>query len=352
MHRILLIAFAFVAGTPVRAEEPAFLPDVAPVVVSRCVSCHGDVKARGEYRLDNFANLLKPGASDTNPIVPGKPDESELYRRLVLDDPKKRMPPGDDPLTSEEIATIKKWIAAGGKFDGNPAVSLKSILPTRKHPAAPEKYPTPAPVCAIAFSPDGMEIAVGGVNEVTIWDAANGKLLRRLPRQPARIHALAYSSDGKRVLLGGGTVGEYGEAALIDATTGNRDKVFGPFDDLVLSVAFAPDGQRIVAGSADRTARCFSAVSGEEVWRSSLHSDWVTGVAFSPGRLATSRGRPHRERPTATRGNRSRPTTDTAANLPCMPQLEVFAVQFDSSGTAYSVGAGTAVRVWHPVKGA
>jgi WD40 repeat protein len=322
-------------------------------MVSRCVSCHGDVKARGEYRLDNFANLLKPGASDTNPIVPGKPEESELYRRLIADNPKLRMPPGDDPLTAEEIAIIKRWIAAGSKFDGNRTASLKSILPTRKHPAAPEKYPTAAPVCAIAFSPEGKEIAIGGVNEVTIWDAKNGKLLRRLPRQPARIHALAYSTDGKRILLGGGTVGEYGEAALIDATTGNREKVFGPFDDLVLSVAFAPDGKRVIAGSADRTARCFSTDTGEEVWRSSLHSDWVTGVAFSPGGkwLATS----SKDRTVKVlHGETGKLFTTFNGHrrqlAPHVGQFEVYAVQFDSSGMAYSVGGGSAVRVWHPVK--
>src|SRR5262245_30304318 len=140
------------------AADPAFLPDVAPVLVSRCASCHNGAKARGDYKLNTFENLLQPGASGANVVVPGKPEESELYRRLVSDNPKERMPPGDDPLSADEIDAVKKWIAAGAKFDGaDRAANLKSILPPRKHLASPEKYPTVVPVLALAFAPDGKE---------------------------------------------------------------------------------------------------------------------------------------------------------------------------------------------------
>jgi len=354
MNRSLIALLAILVPAPIHAADPTFLPDVAPVMVSRCVSCHGGVKARGEYKLDTFDNLLTPGASEAKPVVPGKPEESELYKRLVATDPEERMPPGDDPLTADEIAAVKKWIAAGGKFDGaNRTASLKSILPPRKHPAAPEKYPTPAPVCALAFSPDGKELAVGGVNEVTVWDAATGKLLRRLPKQPARIHSVAFSSDGKKVLIGGGTVGEYGEAALIDAATGERERVFGPFDDLVLSVAFSPDGKRIAVGSADRTARNFSLDTGVEMWRSALHNDWVTGVAYSPGGKWVATSSKDRTVKVLDAASGKLFTTYNGHRrqfAPHVGQFEVYAVQFDSTGTAFSVGGGAAVRAWNPVK--
>lgn len=354
MNRLLLALLAMFVPATVEAADPAFMPEVAPVMVSRCVSCHGGLKARGEYKLNTFDNLLKPGASDAKPVVPGKPEESELYRRLVATDPKERMPPGDDPLTVDEIAAVKAWIAAGGKFDGTDrTASLKSILPPRKHPGAPEKYPTPAPVCAIAFSPDGKELAVGGVNEVTVWDAANGKLLRRLPKQPARIHSVSYSSDGKKILIGGGTVGEYGEAALIDSTTGERERVFGPFDDLVLSVSFSPDGKTIAVGSADRTARGYRITDGVEVWRSALHNDWVTGVAYSPGGkwvATSSKDRTVKVLDAVTGRLFTTYNGHRRQFAPHVGQFEVYAVQFDSTGTAFSVGGGAAVRAWNPVK--
>ncbi len=352
--RVLVVLCALASPASASAADPAFLSDVAPVLVSRCASCHGGVKARGDYKLNTFDNLLQPGASGANVVVPGKPEESELYRRLVSTDPKERMPPGDDALSADEIAAVKRWIATGGTFDGTDrAVALKSILPPRKHPAAPEKYPAAAPVFALAFSPDGKELAASGVNEVTVWDAANGKLLRRLARLPARIHALTYSADGKHLLVGGGSAGEYGEVALVDAKTGTRVRVFGTFDDIVLSVALSADGKTVAAGSADRTARGFHFADGKELWRASLHSDWITGVAFSPDGKWVATASKDRTVKVLEAGTGKLFTTFNGHRrqyAPHVGQFEVYAVAFDSTGTALSVGGGAAIRAWEPVK--
>jgi len=355
-HLALSLVVAVVAFAPgaVSGADPAFLPDVAPVLVGRCASCHGGVKARGDYKLHTFGDLLKPGASDAKPIVSGKPLESELYRRLVATDPKERMPPGDDPLSAAEIATVKAWITAGGTFDGkDSSAALKSILPPRKHPAPPEKYPATAPVFALAFSPDGKELAAGGVNEVTIWDSATGKLRRRLPKLPARIHAIAYSADGKSLLVGGGTTGEYGEVCLADAQTGERVRVFGTFDDVILAASFAADGKTLAAGSADRTTRAYSVADGAELWRSALHADWITGVAFSPdGKwvATSSKDRTVKVLEAATGKLFTTYNGHRRQYAPHAGQFEVYGVAFDSTGTAFSVGGGAAVRAWDPVK--
>jgi WD40 repeat protein len=286
--------------------------------------------------------------------VPGKPDESELYRRLVSMDSTERMPPGDDAVGRDEIAAVRRWIAAGGKFDGvERTVSLKSILPPRRHPAPPEKYPAPAPVFTLAFSPDGKELASGGVNEILVWDSASGGLLRRLPRLPARIHSIAYSGDGKHLLVGGGTPGEYGEVALADAKTGQRLRVFGTFNDIVLAVAFSADGKTLAAGSADRTARGYRVADGAEVWRESLHSDWVTGVAISPDGKWVATASKDRTVKVLEAGTGKLFTTFNGHRRQYAPhagQFEVYAVAFDATGTAYSVGGGAAIRAWDPVK--
>ncbi len=351
--RALVVLCALAIPTSARGADPQFLPDVAPALVSRCVSCHGGVKARGDYKLDTFDNLLRAGSSGAAVVVPGKPEESELYKRLVSTDSNERMPPGDDALSADEIAQVKRWIAAGGKFDGTDrTAALKSILPPRKHPAAPETYPVPAPIFAVAFSPEAKELAVGGVNEVTVWDAVSGKLLRRLPRVPARVHALAYSADGTRLLVGGGTAGEYGEVALVDAKTGERVRVFGTFDDIVLSATFSADGKRVAAGSADRTARGYR-LEGAELWRAALHSDWVTGVAFSPDGKWVATSSKDRTVKVLDAGTGKLFTTFNGHRrqyAPHVGQFEVYAVAFDSTGDALSVGGGAAIRVWEPVK--
>jgi WD40 repeat protein len=354
MRFTFALALALAFGAEASAAEPAFITDVAPTLVARCTACHNGVKARGNYKLDSFENLVQSGSSGAEPIVAGKPQESELYRRLIATDASERMPPGDDPLSPAEIAAIEKWIAKGGTFEGaDRKSSLKSILPPRQHPLSPLKYAAPAPVFALAFSPDGKELAAGGSNEVLVWDAATGSPIRRLQRLPARIHAIAYSSDGKSMLVGGGTPGEYGEVALVDARTGERIRTYGTFEDIVLSVAFSKDGKTSAAGSSDRTARGYRTADGAELWRESLHSDWVTGVAFSPDGKWIATASKDRTVKVLEGASGKLFTTFNGHRRQYAPhegQFEVYAVAFDEAGTAYSVGAGHAIRAWDPVK--
>lgn len=354
MNRILSVVGLILTTVPGVAAEPSFRADVAPVVAGRCVSCHGSLTAKGGYKAHTFADLLAPGKSGESPVVAGKPDESELLRRLVEHDAKRRMPPADDPLSPAEVESIRKWIAAGAKFDGpDKAVALKTYLPPRKHPVAPEKYPAPVPVLALGFAPSGKEIAVGGLHEVTVWDAVNGKLLRRLPGLPARIQAVAFSPDGSRLLVGGGSPGEYGEATLLDWTDPSKRTVLGVFEDVVLAVAFSADGKTAVAGGADRSVRAFTTGDGRELWRAAFHSDWITAAALSPdGRFVATASKDRTVKVleattgklyTTYNGHRRQYGQHTG-------QFEVYGVAFDAAGIAYSAGAGDAVRVWEPEK--
>ena len=198
--------------------EVSFLRDVAPILTTRCTGCHGDKKSEGDYRLHTFAYLMLDGASGLPAVKPGKPEESELLARLTDSDPATRMPQEDDPLTADEIDRVRRWIAAGAKFDGSdPTASTKSQLPARTHTTPPERYPHPVPVYALAWSPTAAELAVAGHREVTVW-SATGQLLRRIPGLPLRIHALRYNRAGTKLLVGGGSPGDYGELSLVDPT--------------------------------------------------------------------------------------------------------------------------------------
>ena len=74
-----------------------------------CLGCHGEQGAFREDLLIEHTALI-----DTKVIVPGNPDASEFYRRLIEDAPEKpRMPSGQPPLTQAALTTIRKWIAAG-----------------------------------------------------------------------------------------------------------------------------------------------------------------------------------------------------------------------------------------------
>jgi mono/diheme cytochrome c family protein len=100
------------------AAEPAvdFERDVRPIFASRCAKCHGPEKSQGGLRLDRREPAFGPTDSGTAAIVPGKADESELLRRVTSEDDADRMPPDGDPLTVNEVATLRAWIAAGAAW--------------------------------------------------------------------------------------------------------------------------------------------------------------------------------------------------------------------------------------------
>ena len=351
---VALLCSSSLGAHSVRAAEVIFSRDVAPILVARCVSCHTGQKARGDYRLHTFQNLMEPGNSDAKPIVAGKPDTSELYRRLASAKASEQMPPGDDPLSPAETAIIRQWIAAGATYDKpDRALLLRAILPPRAHPPSPNAYPMASPVFALAFSPDGQELYIGGINEVLVRNASTGKLIRRLGRLPARIQTILPFADGKKLIVAGGTVGEYGEVAVVDSLTGERLRVLGTFDDIVLAAKIAPDGKSVVAGGADRVTRAFSIETGTELWRSALHSDWITGVAHSPdGRFiaTSSRDRTVKVLEASTGKLFTTYNGHRRQYSPHEGQFAVYAVVFDPKGAAYSIGAGSAIRAWDPVK--
>lgn len=279
----LLVAGAFLAGGAGSfAAEVSFVRDLAPLIVKRCTSCHGDRKDSGSLRLHTFESLMRGGASGDPSVVAGHPEKSEVFKLITATDEDDRMPRDDDALTPAQIGLFRNWIAQGAKFDGpDSKANLKSLLGPRKHPAAPAAYRMPVPVLALALAPGGKEVAVGGYQEVTVWDTASGKLVRRVGYLPQRIQTLAFNRDGTQLLVGGGTPGDYGELALVEFKTGRKNRVLDTFDDVVLSACFQNDGQRIAAGAADFSARAYDAADGHRLWSQKLHSDWVTSVSFS-----------------------------------------------------------------------
>jgi hypothetical protein len=96
-----------------RAAEVDFTRDVRPILSRHCFKCHGpDDKARkAKLRLDVRAEALRKA------IVPGKPDDSELVRRLFADEDEVMPPPAaKNPLTDAEKQTLKRWVAAGAEY--------------------------------------------------------------------------------------------------------------------------------------------------------------------------------------------------------------------------------------------
>src|SRR2546428_2827072 len=206
----------------------SFSKDLAPILAKKCVACHGPEKSKGHFRLDSFDWLMKAGESKSAPVVPSQPEKSELVRRLSAKDEDDRMPQKDDPLPAEHIALIERWIKDGAKFDGaDPKAPLVRLIPKAPHPAPPAVYRHPVPVTALAFNPDGNELAVGGYHELTIWKPSDGKLLRRIRNVAQRTHSVDYGPVGALLAAGGGSPGQLGEVAFFNPTNRRPLRVLG-----------------------------------------------------------------------------------------------------------------------------
>ncbi len=115
---LLLVAIAHLLTFPaVLPAEPAidFRAEVWPILHNRCLICHGPDKQRADLRLDSPAALLKGGESGPAVVV-GDPAQSLLIERVTAKDEAERMPPKGDPLTTEQVATLTRWIAVGAAW--------------------------------------------------------------------------------------------------------------------------------------------------------------------------------------------------------------------------------------------
>ncbi len=106
------------------AEQEAFFEkQVRPVLVARCLECHGEAKQKGDLRLDSREALLK-GNDGGAAIIVGKPDDSRFievigYRSDIKMPPKGKLP-------NAEIEILKEWIKIGAPFPGASAAKPRT----------------------------------------------------------------------------------------------------------------------------------------------------------------------------------------------------------------------------------
>jgi len=116
MRPLAVLSFFALATSATAAEPVDFAKDVLPILQQSCHECHGPKKQNGKLRLDSSAAALK-GGSNGPAIVPGKPDESELLRRVSLaKGDADVMPARGEPLPKAQVEILRRWIAEGAKW--------------------------------------------------------------------------------------------------------------------------------------------------------------------------------------------------------------------------------------------
>lgn len=116
-----------------------FNRDIRPILSDNCFACHGPdaAKQKGDLRLDERADAIIPAKSGAVAIVPGKPEESELIKRIFSSDADDLMPPEEShkSLNSVQKETLKRWIAEGAEYKGHWAFinPVRPAVPAQGH---------------------------------------------------------------------------------------------------------------------------------------------------------------------------------------------------------------------------
>jgi hypothetical protein len=360
----------FAAAPRASAQQPgkpiSFINDVAPVLKENCFACHDSKKKSGKYDMTTFEKLTAGGANG-EPISPGKPQSSDFHGLMVSTE-QRRMPPRDkgEAVPKEKAAVVAQWIKEGAKIDAglDPKGDIVKELRVRwKPPVPPKVYAFPTIVNALAFTPDGKQLVVGGHHELTVWVIDTGKLVKRLYTRAERAYGLGFLPDGKLAVAGGrpgqeGDVRIYNLAAKgktedgVEILDGVNDKavlVKHLFDveDSVLCLAISPDGKTLVAGGCDRAVRVFDLSEGLDKAKLTQtvenHADWVLGCAVTAdGKYLVTAGRDKTAKVWDLKTKESVVTFPEHQNI-------VYGVAVKADGSAgFSVGADKQLRTWKP----
>ncbi|MEO6784784.1 MAG: PSD1 and planctomycete cytochrome C domain-containing protein [Chthoniobacteraceae bacterium] len=143
---LFILSGALALALPAFADEPTkeqldfFEGKIRPLLTEKCYKCHSQEsgKSKGGLTLDLAAATLKGG--DTGPgVVPGKPEESLIYKAIIYTDKDLAMPPSSSggKLDAQQIADVTTWIKMGApdpRKDGAKAKKLSGLNDSaRKH---------------------------------------------------------------------------------------------------------------------------------------------------------------------------------------------------------------------------
>lgn len=166
-------------------EAAAYADVIQPLLQEKCYSCHNKNKQKGSFRMDDQALLLKGGKTGVA-IIPGKAQEGDLMKRLLLPrEHEDHMPPKEKPqLTEQELALLHWWIASGASFDKKvkeleqtEAIKPALLALQQKSGASEKKQPAAIPAEPVAKADDNALKQVRALGTVILPVSQNSNYL-------------------------------------------------------------------------------------------------------------------------------------------------------------------------------
>ena len=143
-------------------------------------------------------------------------------------------------------------------------------------------------IYSLDFSPDGTRIVSSSIDGTAkVWDVASGQETLTLKGDKVAesfepIWSVAFSPDGDRIVTGGGGGGAGGKVKLWNARTGQQTQTLRGHSKAVQCVAFSLDGKQIISSGFDSTLKLWDIATGKETLTLTGHTGPVSSVAISP----------------------------------------------------------------------
>jgi WD40 repeat protein len=221
----------------------------------------------------------------------------------------------------------------------------------------------PRPMAAVAFSRDWRHLAVAGrdqprttVTELALWDWPAGREVRAFPwRAGEPILAVALSPDGTRLAAAGGDPRTRdrtsGPGPVRVWEVGSGRELFSAAEDpgWLRSVAFSPEGSRLVAAGSQGALRVWDIGSRRETLTIRGHSHEITGITFSPDGARLISGSADR---TVRVWDAAPGPVGLAAVYPVTDSKgSVYGVAYSRDGRLLATSSSAGIRVWNAATG-
>ena len=243
--------------------------------------------------MTTFAQLAKGGQQGEGiTLEPGKPDESYLVE-LIRPDGEPRMPYKQDPLPPTRSLHRALGDGGGEVRRHQPGEDWTFLLRKTQTVTIPEAYPVTVPITALAFSPDGQQIAASGYHEITLWKTPTARSTAALPGSAERIYDIAYSPDGKWMATASGDPGQFGVARLWlpgPAAAASRSATWSRARTSSSPSPSAPTARSSPPPAPTGPSGSSRSRPGKLLAQIEDHADWIFDIAFSPDgkRLASA----------------------------------------------------------------
>ncbi|MFN9602834.1 MAG: c-type cytochrome domain-containing protein [Planctomycetota bacterium] len=276
------LVFAIFATPMGMGAPPTWNADIVPLLNRYCVGCHSRQEPEAELQMHSFAALRRGGVSGVA-VVPGRPEESLVWRRMSgIDEP--RMPPEDSPQPSDdERKIIEAWISAGAT-GSDLAIPLSERW---QFPRSSRVFSGELPITAAAFVGPNEALWLGRPGTIA-WQRDDHQ--RKLDLDViGKVTQIRSSHDGKWILIASGIPGVGGQTVIVDAESiAGSDpsprvvrRIEG-HQDILYAVAIDPSGSMLATAGYDRVIHLWDFQTGTLLRSLQGHNGAVYDLDFDP----------------------------------------------------------------------